>query len=563
MNSQKNDIRAWLASLNPRYAIYALTVFLLLKAGFLLHVTRYRELIMDEFSQGYKSRLIGEFYVTFTPVKNVLYAYLYNIPSLFTNKADEMVIGARFESLAFMLGTILLTYFISMRLYRNNLLALGSIATLLSFSNFFEQAFTIRSETCALFFAMGGLLSLTVSIEHNRQRYRWELLGGAFLALAFLCTQKSIYFTLAFGIAALLIDRNLRQNVIANIYMAFGFIVIIAAYALFMLPKDPLSVIVIMLIGPTDVALNSANFYPDIGKYKLQTLVRNPIAYSLFGLAVIIGLRQLSALTIGQRFALFSSIILGLFIFLHNQPWPYVFTLLLPIVSTVAMLALSKVPRYQTVAILGLILLLSASFKKNVDFSDHLNQRQLQVVAIAESLLNEGDTYGDGIGMIFSRDRAAPHIGLDTVTRTRIRQDAASGNFEKIDAFFDDNPKLWILTYRLAEILQFSQDRFKTSYAQIYPNIMIAGSCAFDGGTLNYPNYWLGEYSLYSLNGEPLNETWLIDGVSVEKSFSLVKQTYNVSRENGEGFCLLPKGIQLPKHNQGSQSHRLFAHFYQ
>jgi hypothetical protein len=518
---------------------------------------------MDEFSQGYKARLIGEFYITFTPVKNVLYAYLYNISSLFTDKANELVIGARFESLAFMIGTVLLTYLISMRLYRSRLLALGAIATLLSFSNFFDHAFTIRSETCALFFAMAGLFSLIISFEQNRQSYRWEIIGGALLALAFLCTQKSIYFVLAFGVAALLVDRNLRQNIIANIYMTLGFVLVIAAYALMMLPNAPLSVINTMLFGPTDVALNAVHFYPDIGKYKLETLVRNPIAYGLYALAAIIGLRELATLKVGQRFTLFASIILFTFIFLHNQPWPYVFTLLLPIVSVVAMLPLSKVPNHQTIAILGLLLLLSASFVRNVEFSEHLNHRQLQVITVAESLLNKGETYGDGIGMIFSRDRAAPHIGLDTVTRTRIRQEALSGNFEKIEAFFNDNPKVWILTYRLAEILKFSQDRFKTSYAQIYPNIMIAGSCAFNGGTLNYPNYWLGEYSLYTLNGEPLDEKAFVNGVSVEKSFSLVKQTYNVSRENKEGFCLLPKGIQLPKHNEGSQSHRLFAHFYQ
>lgn len=518
---------------------------------------------MDEFSQGYKIRLIGEFYDSFIPVKNVLYAYLYNIPSLFTDKADELVIGARFESLAFMLGTMLLTYFISMRLYRNQLVALSAVAILLSFSNFFEHAFTIRSETCALFFAMGGLLSLTISIEHDRQRYRWEMIGGALLALAFLCTQKSIYFVVAFGLAALLIDRNLRQNVISNIYMTLGFFLVIAAYAIVMLPSAPLSVIVTMLTGPTDVALNSANFYPDIDKYKLQTLLRNPIAYGLFALAVVLGLRELSVVTLGQRFVTFAAIILGLFIFLHNQPWPYVFTLLLPIASIVAAFALTKVSLLQPAVTIGLLLLLSISFKQNVDFSEHLNQRQLEVVAVAESLLNEDDTYGDGIGMIFSRDRAAPHIGLDTMTRTRILQDATAGNFEKIDAFFDDNPKLWILTYRLSEILNFSQDRFKTSYAQIYPNIMIAGSCAFDGGTLNYPNYWLGNYSLYTLGGDPLAESAIVDEVHTGVSFPLEKQTYNVRRESGEGFCLLPSGIKLPRHNQGSKSPRLFSHFYE
>ena len=124
IDTTRSQSRAPFLVLSERQIVVILSLFIAIKVLIIFGYTLHREFIIDEFSQAYKARLIGQFYDSYIPIKNVLYAYVYSIPAYFTENSVRITEFARYLSFAMMSVTLIVTYFAAMKLYHRRILSL-------------------------------------------------------------------------------------------------------------------------------------------------------------------------------------------------------------------------------------------------------------------------------------------------------------------------------------------------------------------------------------------------------------------------------------------------------
>jgi hypothetical protein len=542
-----------------RFLKYVFFLFVFIKLLLLVNYSLSREFIMDEFSQAYKARLLEDFYSSYIPIKNVLYAYFYNIPNWFVGGSVGIAISSRFLSLAAMLGVVYLVYVNSKLLSLSKVGGLVAVCLTLSVTTFMEHGFRIRSETIAILFTNIALCFLLKGAKNSDIKY--SVWAGVFIALGFLCTQKAIFFVLAYGIAVVVCDRQYRKNITQACIMGAGFCCTVFLYALYFDFSDPARVILIMLYQPVDLVANAGGHYQNLREFIVRTITRNQILYGLYLASVFFSLFSYSSLSKAERIAVISSILLGFMVFLYDQPWPYIFVFVVPIFSVVCSVFVRECLQY-TKHIYLLLIPLFLGIPNNYLYSKVDNNFQFATISKAESLLGTEEVYADGIGMILSRDRSAPDIGLDKMTRDRIYRDWETGGVEKIDALFDGNPKLWIDSYRLNPLWKIVGKRFEQSYVRISPNILLAGQCYGAHENIEYENFWVGEYSFYSSSGEPLALDASRNGISLGESFELGRGQHRIEREDSGRVCLFPAELSLVPLRVYSRRIPLFLHAY-
>ena len=112
--------------------------------------------------------------------------------------ARSMLLIGRMETAVLACGTLALVYAIARSLGQSRTRAALVVLVLLSFSNFIERIFETRAEPLATFFGTAALLA---AVRSDRRR---GIVGaGVPGGLAFLATQKSIYFDVALGLAVI------------------------------------------------------------------------------------------------------------------------------------------------------------------------------------------------------------------------------------------------------------------------------------------------------------------------------------------------------------------------
>src|SRR5690606_1743874 len=99
--------------------------------------------------------------------------------------------------------------------------------------------------------------------------------------------------------------------------------------------------------------------YGGLRGFVLQTLLRNPAFYVFCLAGILCGLRDIANLAGGRRVALIFTIVITTLVFLHDQPWPYVFIMALPFLALWSLerldrLADGKPPARLAVIVLGL-----------------------------------------------------------------------------------------------------------------------------------------------------------------------------------------------------------------
>jgi hypothetical protein len=146
-------------STDERVALGALLGFILLKLALLATAAFRARFVMDEFAllQFVFSHSYSEFYRTLDPIKTVL-SYFFYEPAFLAPDSISTALAARGVGLLAALASLLLVFRISLKLTGSRLTAFFPPALLLSFSNFTEHAFRVRTDTIALPFALGALL---------------------------------------------------------------------------------------------------------------------------------------------------------------------------------------------------------------------------------------------------------------------------------------------------------------------------------------------------------------------------------------------------------------------
>lgn len=472
--------------------------------------------VMDEYSQAtYPLYIPMGFYDGLDPVKTVLYVYVFEAAHLLTHHAVDLLHVARMEGVLLAILAAGATLGIARRLGRTRFEAWFAVAVLFSFTNFMERSFRIRSDTVAVFFATAAAF-VAVGGEGPSRAFLAGLLGGS----AFLSTQKAVYPVAALGIAFAVsgIGRlTVRRQSARLAAYGGGVAAALLAYGAAFDHQNPLRVISMVFLSPLNYApLRGNPYYAGMrGLYVGQTLVRNPVSYALCAVGLVMVLLRFRTASSRVRLAAVTSSIVTLLVFLHDQPWPYVFVMALPFLAVFAPDALSSLEErsggHAHWIRLSVCTLLLWQLPRNFAYLGHDNWVQNEIVDFAEGLLRPDDRYFDGIGMIPTRHLADP-VSWEALVLAGVKSELERGDERSIQRIFDRKPKLWILNYRIHEIGKYLSRLLDRSYVRVHPDVLLTGTILRDPRPTAFVNRWPGRYVLYRPDGSPSGETWRLDG---------------------------------------------------
>lgn len=492
-----------------------LVLFLLLKAILFAGLALNSRYVMDEYTQaGYSLKIPEGFYRGIDPIKTVLYVYVFNLARLLSDNAVDLMCIARLEGAFLAIVTAVLTFGISRRLGRSVLESLFAVATLVSFSNFMERAFRVRSDTVAVFF-----VALAFFVAAGRAGARRALPAGLFAGAAFLSTQKAIYALAAIAVGFLASETTLsgiRRSAAKLAAFCVGVGTAILSYAIWFGGQEFPRVIRMMIESPLHFApLGNNPYYTGLDTFIWQTLRRNIVPYTLG----ILGLLAVGASwrnrDSGERFAAVTSIMVALLVFHHNQPWPYTFVIVFPFLSIWSIEALRFVANRASVSTGSLMAvalpLLATSLPRNLQYFRIDNRAQNEVTAVAESMLGPGDRYFDGIGMVPTRHMSA-FVSWEAMVLARVRQNAAHGDVREIEEILEGRPKLWIVNYRVDGAREALRPFLDRSYVRVFRNILLSGVALPGSEEVLFLNRWPGPYRLWERDGRPAAVAFTLNG---------------------------------------------------
>lgn len=505
--------------------------------------------VMDEFGllQGARYLLQAPLYHGVDPIKTVLATSVY-APLTKLDSALTMVLAARLLGLLAACGSLLLVYQAARALWPRSYPAPLAVLLALSFSNYFERAFRIRTDTLALPFALGAFLLLV-----RPRPCRWHApVAGMLLGVAFLCTQKAIYFLAAFlfALVAARWSSNGWRSALRNGFgLALGWAVAFLLYSVWFGGWKWWSVVLQVLLGPRYI-FSGTGSYAGLDSFIYQTLTRNLVPYglSLVGLLItVVGWRRVGT---AQRFAALATAGTTLLVFIHTQPWPYVFVwaqvfLALWVVPLVERLAARPHPIGRHAPMIA-VALAALSLPRQIRYLDHDNHLQLQVLAQAERLLAPTDRYFDGIGMVVNRSIAGSYPWWSWEVPNLHRMVAAlnKGDDRLPREIVAAHPKLWIINYRLDAVAGLVDQMVAGGYVRISPAILLTGTPWPAGAeTQEFACRWPGRYRLYDATGHPVDEPFRVGEGAPAQVVAIQAGLHRLRRTgNSEIRFLLPEG---------------------
>jgi hypothetical protein len=554
-------------AVKERYAGIAAAAAVLVKLAILFALAWNRRFVMDEFAQfGWAKYIPNQIsYLAKHHPKAVGYAIFYDVAHLIGWDARSMLLIGRMQTALLACGTLAMVYAIARAMGESRLRAGVVLLVLLSFSNFIERVFETRAEPLATFFAVAALLVAVPGAGDLRSRR--VIAAGVLSGLAFLSTQKSVYFDVALGLALVgdaAIGRRYGQAMGRGAWLVLGWLAPIVVYCLVFGGGDPVAVARNLFLGPVGVASpQTAAEYGGLRQYLVQTLVRNSLLYLVCFAGMALALLRIGRLEGARRIALIFSLVITTLVFAHNQPWPYVFVMALPFVALWVLWPLDVVaPRRGHLLALQCVLAvaIAASFVRNLQALSVDNHRQLELVGRAEALLGSGEVYFDGVGML--PDRPEPStlwLDLHTIVQT-LRE---GENSELYRIFLWTPPKLVIWSGRMDAVAPLVAPLLARSYVRISPNLWIAGRRLQPGTATHFQPPVTGQYSLYDETGQPFAGKLIVDGAPTSLPLRLPRGTRVVTSLDvaSKNALLLPQGSYVGAVRPGADID-LFAGVY-
>ena len=547
-----------------RQIAFALGVMIALKILLLFLFAWKSRLVMDEFGQlGYAKYLWNGLFDTIEPPKAVGFALFYKLAHLIGWDAPSILLVGRFQTALLACATVAMVYACARALGESRVRGLAIVLILLSFSNVLEQIFRTRAEQLAVFFAVAALL---VILRMRAHRPGAVLIAGLLSGLAFLATQKSVYFNVALGIA-LVADaamlRRYKAAILRGAWLVLGWAIPLVAYCFIFGGTDPMPVARSLVFGPVEVATRGAAEYGGLRNFVLQTLARNALLYVFCFAGMILAAARIARLDESRRIALIFSLIITALVFAHDQPWPYVFVMALPFMSLWSLALLDRVaanPPYLRLSWIALSTAIAISFALNIRYLRDDNAPQLELVARAEALLEPDQKYFDGIGMLPNRQEPST-LWLDRHYILATLRDGRKSEAYRV--FTESPPKLILWSYRMDDISPVVAPVIRNSYVSVAPNLRMAGRLLYAGKEEIFDVPIAGSYGLYSETGTPLRGQVEIDGKLLAPPFHLAAGKTTVALRAGPARALLlPEGAYGGVLKPGSDNARLFANIY-
>ncbi len=453
----------------------AIGIFVLAKIVVFVVLAINTRFVMDEFWHFTQSvYLFDGIFENIWPKKAVGYAVFYELSHFIGWDATSMLITGRLTTAGLGLALIWCIYQCARALGYERITAILTIALLLSFSSFIERGFRLRSEPLATLFAAMAVL---VIFRYGADRTKSLFIAGMLSGLAFVTTQKSVYFNFALG-TALVVDAicmsSVNRAIKRGALLVLGWAITIAVYGTllggFAMPR----VLEVLFLGPAELALNGGSYYEGLDAYVWQTILRNPLQYGLVAFGLLLSIKGILKRDSAARIFLIYTIVLTALVFFHNQTWPYVFTMALPFLAVygaVAATDLLRGPERRFSTMSGILVVIAMqSTVRNVQYLSHNNHAQLTLVQQAEAQLAKGDTYFDGIGMIPSR-RMEPRLWLDAQALRKTNETGQKSTLYK--ALLGAEPHVVISTYRIDNLDGVFKSALQLNYGFLSPYIMM------------------------------------------------------------------------------------------
>jgi hypothetical protein len=536
----------------------ALALAIAAKLAFLAYYARHLALIMDEFAHGQAARFVDQgLYTNVQPIKTALPWLLFHLALSAGHDAVAVLQGLRFEMLLVAVAMTAAVGWIGYRTYRSVTAALFAAFMALSFSDFIEHAGSVRNDTLAALFCLlsfGGLLAPV-------RTARSVIWSGVLIGGAFLCTQKVAYHVVAIGLGHLVragLEGGLRGALAAGLRYGAGCAISIAVYCLgFSLGgATPLHVLDNVFLAPlrvTDHVL-TGDAFPFVRQYVGQTLSRNTIPYALCALGMLSVAWRERARRPELVGGLVTTSLITLLVFMHPQPWPYVFVMCIPFLALWSPAVFAAFPEVRRTLWMALAsLALAWSFARNIEVISHDNAAQLAVVRQAEALLGPNDRYFDGIAMIPTRQIAgeSPWWWWDAPTLKALRAQLAAGDRKRIDAILRDQPKVWILNYRFSQLAGVLTPVWRDGTIQISPHLLVSGRHLRAGASTPFNNLWSGSYRLLDLEGRPIAGEVSVDGTPCRAPCRIEFGAHTLASALANDVLLVPADVLLPKPTTG------------
>jgi hypothetical protein len=549
---------------DARPAKVALGVLIAVKLAILFALAWNRRIVMDEFAQLGWSKYLGHgLFATVWPPKTVGFTVFIKLAHLIGWDAVSILLIGRMQTALLACGTLAIIYGCARALGETRVHAALILILLLSFSNFIERIFETRAEPLAVFFAAAALL---VILRGRADQARTVVVAGVFSGLAFLTTQKSVYFNVALGLA-LVADAAVARGYLHGMRrggsLVLGWALSVIAYCLVFGGSDPVPVAENLFFGPVEVATTGADAYGGLRHYVGQTLSRNALLYIFCFAGMALSLIRIRTLDASSRIALIFSVVIAALVFTHDQPWPYVFIIALPFMALWALKPLdlaAEDKRYFRIALLALGIAVAASFVRNLYYLQFDNRAQLALVERAESVTAPDEQYFDGVGMLPNRMEPST-LWLDRAAVLKTLRQGASSEAHRI--FSETPPKILLWSYRMDAINPVIEPLIRTSYVQIAPNLRITGRRLRSGEPTSFNVLIAGTYALYDANGAPLNGRLQINGMMIEPPFHLARGAKTVILRSGSpNTLLLPQASYTGIIEPRMDNDRLFANVY-
>jgi hypothetical protein len=414
----------------------------------------------------------------------------------------DSVLAARRLFWFVMLVTALGTALVANRLggWRMAVIALGLLT---GFSNFLERAIRIRADSLSTACSIPALFVLLAP----RLRTAELALGGLGLGLAWITTQKAVYYVAAFAVA--LVARHLVESRTGDDPAAGGWRIGLlaaragAAAAGFFVPFGALLLwaglrgLLATFLHQTLVygaqAGLAADTYRGTWRYFEQTLVRNPAFWAL-GLGGIGGLLALARRRDGEAWPVYgrgsalalacwsASMLIALL--QHPSKFPYVFLNVAPALAVCGAVALrrwgpalwgSGAPAWRravagTAAFVLLFLFPLSRHAKAMDRS--LTDVQIAIMNRVDRLTEPGDAVFDGIGMAVSRRKATPH----SMTARWYDERRAGADYPVIEHLRRTRPKVAIFNYRFRFLDREERAFVQSHFVGDWANVLVVGT---------------------------------------------------------------------------------------
>ncbi|MTI02420.1 hypothetical protein [Roseibium sp. RKSG952] len=496
---------------------WAIRVALCAKLGFLVFFAFNTQFVMDEFWQFGQSKYLGNgFFDTIWPSKAVGYAVFYKPAHWLGWDAESAIMIGRLQTALLACGTLALLYGIARKLGQDRVRALLVVLLALSFSTFIERVFRTRSESLALFFATAALYWI---VSRDISRAKTILIAGLFSGLAFIATQKAVYFNLALGLG-LVVEALLRLDLLTTLrrglMLVAGWVIPILVYSIALGGWDSLTILTSLFQGPLRVATSGHVYYTTLGMFYGQTIERNLLPYLLAAFGLLASLYRWRTLTPRHKVALVFTLVMIVLIARHNQPWPYVFIMVIPFLCLWAPVTLGYAARGKLQARLihaVWIVAVLLSFVRNITYIEHDNRAEIDLIRQVETLLGPNEKYFDGIGML-SNHAESQRRWLDTRQVHIANSEGEASDFmRKLRAV---PPHLIIDTYRTQKLRELMKPFLENSYVRVAPNIGIPGVRFSDVSEVTFETPLEQEFGLFDKSGQPVAVSLLVEDEPVQ-----------------------------------------------